>query len=166
MRQHKEEDWARWRGLVSEQVESERGLRGWQLYEWKKRLRDPEAAPFVAVEVARSEAPTRPVTSADVWDRDPSSPGLEFGSGTRLQCKSLASFAVCSGVGVVIGLPSLQALDGAPGPRIWLAAEATDMRCGFDRVARRVQTMIGEDPLSGHLFLFRSRNGNRLKILA
>jgi transposase len=65
----------------------------------------------------------------------------------------------------VIGLPSLRALDGAPGPRIWLAAEATDMRCGFDRLAERVQSVIGEDPLSGHLFLFRSRNGNRLKIL-
>ena len=65
----------------------------------------------------------------------------------------------------MIGLPSLQALDGAPGPRIWLAAEATDMRCGFDRLAERVQSVIGEDPLSGHLFLFRSRNGNRLKIL-
>ena len=65
----------------------------------------------------------------------------------------------------MIGLPSLRALDGAPGPRIWLAAEATDMRCGFDRLAERVQTVIGEDPLSGHLFLFRSRNGNRLKIL-
>jgi transposase len=65
----------------------------------------------------------------------------------------------------VIGLPSLQALDGAPGPRIWLAAEATDMRCGFDRLAERVQSVIGGDPLSGHLFLFRSRKGNRMKIL-
>ncbi len=65
----------------------------------------------------------------------------------------------------MIGLPSLRALDGAPGPRIWLAAEATDMRCGFDRLAERVQSVVGEDPLSGHLFLFRSRNGNRLKIL-
>jgi transposase len=65
----------------------------------------------------------------------------------------------------MIGLPSLRALDGAPGPRIWLAAEATDMRCGFDRLAERVHSVIGEDPLSGHLFLFRSRNGNRLKIL-
>jgi transposase len=65
----------------------------------------------------------------------------------------------------VIGLPSLQALDGAPGPRIWLAGEATDMRCGFDRLAQRVQAVIGADPLSGHLFLFRSRSGNRLKIL-
>ena len=65
----------------------------------------------------------------------------------------------------MIGLPSLQALDGTPGPRIWLAAEAADMRCGFDRLAQRVQPVIGEDPLSGHLFLFRSRGGNRLKIL-
>ena len=65
----------------------------------------------------------------------------------------------------MIGLPSLHALDGAPGPRIWLAAEATDMRCGFDRLAQRVQAVIGEDPLSGHLFLFRSRGGSRLKIL-
>lgn len=65
----------------------------------------------------------------------------------------------------MIGLPSLQALDGAPGPRIWLAAEATDMRCGFDRLAERVQAVIGEDPLSGHLFVFRSRGGSRLKIL-
>lgn len=65
----------------------------------------------------------------------------------------------------MIGLPSLHALDGAPGPRIWLAAEATDMRCGFDRLAEYVQSVIGEDPLSGHLFLFRSRRGNRLKVL-
>ena len=65
----------------------------------------------------------------------------------------------------MIGLPSLQALDGTPGPRIWLAAEAADMRCGFDRLAQRVQSVIGEDPLSGHLFLFRSRGGSRLKIL-
>ena len=49
---------------------------------------------------------------------------------TGLRCKSSASFASRSGDDVVIGLPSLQMLDGAPGPRIWLAAEATDMRCG------------------------------------
>jgi transposase len=65
----------------------------------------------------------------------------------------------------VIGLPSLRALDGAHGARIWLAAEATDMRCGFDRLAERVKTVIGQDPLTGHLFVFRSRRGDRLKIL-
>jgi hypothetical protein len=34
-------------------------------------------------------------------------------------------------------LPSLRALDLAQGARIWLAAEATDMRCGFGRLAER-----------------------------
>jgi transposase len=49
--------------------------------------------------------------------------------------------------------------------RIWLAAEPADMRSGFDRLAERVKAVIGEDPLSGHLFVFRSRRGDRLKIL-
>jgi transposase len=64
-----------------------------------------------------------------------------------------------------MGLPSLRALDGAQAARIWLAVEATDMRCGFDRLAERVKVVMGEDPLSGHLFVFRSRRGDRLKIL-
>jgi transposase len=49
----------------------------------------------------------------------------------------------------VIGLPSLRALDGPQATRIWLAAEATDMRCGFDRLAERVKAAISQDPLSG-----------------
>jgi hypothetical protein len=69
MGQYKEEDQARWRGLVLEQVASgksvaafcrERGLRVWQFYEWKKRLRQPETAAFVAVEVSRAAAPSQP----------------------------------------------------------------------------------------------------------
>ena len=62
-------------------------------------------------------------------------------------------------------LPSLRALDLAQGARIWLAAEAADMRCGFDRLAERVRAAIGQDPLTGHLFVFRSRRGDRMKIL-
>ncbi len=63
------------------------------------------------------------------------------------------------------GLPSLRSLDRAQMARIWLATEAADMRCGFDRLAERVKTVIGQDPLTGHLFVFRSRRGDRLKIL-
>jgi transposase len=65
----------------------------------------------------------------------------------------------------MIGLPSLRALDGSQAARIWLSSEATDMRCGFDRLAERVRAVIGQDPLGGHLFVFRSRRGDRLKIL-
>ena len=63
------------------------------------------------------------------------------------------------------GLPSLRSLDRAQMARIWLATEAADMRCGFDRLAERVRMVIGQDPLTGHLFVFRSRRGDRLKIL-
>jgi transposase len=55
----------------------------------------------------------------------------------------------------MIGLLSLRALDGSQASRIWPAAEATDMRCGFDRLAERVRVIIG------HLFVFRSRLGDR-----
>ncbi|HEY4959325.1 MAG TPA: IS66 family insertion sequence element accessory protein TnpB [Terriglobales bacterium] len=65
----------------------------------------------------------------------------------------------------MIGLPSLRALDRAQATRIWLATEATDMRCGFDRLAERVRAVMGQDPLSGQLFVFRSRRGDRLKLL-
>jgi transposase len=65
----------------------------------------------------------------------------------------------------VIGLPSLQAMDRAQETRIWLASDVMDMRCGFDRLAERVRAVIGEDPLSGHWFVFHSRRGDRLKIL-
>jgi len=77
----------------------------------------------------------------------------------------IASVGDGAGIGLMIGLPSLRALDGAHGTRIWLAAEAADMRCGFDRLAERVRATIGQDPFSGHYFLFRSRRGDRLKIL-
>ena len=65
----------------------------------------------------------------------------------------------------MIGLPTLASLDRSTALRIWLATAPTDMRCGFDRLAERARSVTGQDPLSGHLFLFRSRNGDRLKIL-
>jgi len=66
----------------------------------------------------------------------------------------------------VIGLPTLAQLDrSAASMRIWLATQPADMRCGFDRLAELARSVTGQDPLSGHLFLFRSRGGDRLKAL-
>lgn len=65
----------------------------------------------------------------------------------------------------MIGLPSLTQLDRLSAARIWLALEPTDMRCGFDRLADLAKLVTNQDPLSGHLFVFRSRGGDRLKIL-
>jgi transposase-like protein len=48
----------------------EHGLREWQLYEWRKRLRSSEAPPFVAVEVLSPEVSVQPephsVQSSDI----------------------------------------------------------------------------------------------------
>jgi hypothetical protein len=72
MRHGSTEVWTKWRELVSEQSQSgqsvaafcgERGLRAWQLYEWKKRLRESEATKFVEVQIAPPEEPMRPVVA-------------------------------------------------------------------------------------------------------
>jgi transposase len=65
----------------------------------------------------------------------------------------------------MLSLPSLAEFDRHSSLRIWLAAQPADMRCGFDRLAQLAQCVTGQDPLSGHLFLFRSRGGDRIKAL-
>lgn len=65
----------------------------------------------------------------------------------------------------MLRLPSLGELDRAVAGRIYLCTAATDMRKGFDTLAALVREFLGRDPLSGHLFLFLSRNRTRLKIL-
>jgi len=66
----------------------------------------------------------------------------------------------------VIGLPSLSQLDGSSTARIWLAVQPADMRCAFDRLAELAKDVTDQDPTAGgHLFLFRSRGGDRLKAL-
>ena len=49
--------------------------------------------------------------------------------------------------------------------RIFLATEPADMRKGFDGLSLLVRERIAQDPLSGHLFVFRNRRRDRVKIL-
>ncbi len=49
--------------------------------------------------------------------------------------------------------------------RIFVYTRPTDMRKSFDGLAALVRDQLGADPLSGHLFVFRSRQGDRLKML-
>lgn len=52
-----------------------------------------------------------------------------------------------------------------PSVRIYLSVQATDMRKSFDGLAAIAESTLQLDPLSGHLFLFRNRRGDRIKIL-
>jgi len=51
------------------------------------------------------------------------------------------------------------------GTRIWLAAGVTDMRRGFQGLSAQVQTVLNEQPYSGHVFVFRGRRGDIIKCL-
>ena len=57
----------------------------------------------------------------------------------------------------MIGLPS--------GTRIWLAAGLTDMRRGFDGLAALAQSALKQEPFSDHVFVFRGRRGDIIKLL-
>jgi transposase len=51
------------------------------------------------------------------------------------------------------------------GTRIWIAAGVTDMRRGFQGLSAQVQTVLEQQPFSGHVFVFRGRRGDTIKIL-
>jgi transposase len=56
-------------------------------------------------------------------------------------------------------------LSVSPAVRIYLAAGASDLRRSIDGLAQVVRERFALDPLSGHLFVFRNRRGDRVKIL-
>ncbi len=57
----------------------------------------------------------------------------------------------------MIGVPA--------GTQVWIAAGVTDMRRGFDGLAAQVQTTLRENPFCGHIFAFRGRRGDLMKLL-
>lgn len=52
-----------------------------------------------------------------------------------------------------------------PAVRIYVAAQAVDMRRSFDGLAAATRALIGQDPLSGHLFVFFNRTATLCKVL-
>lgn len=57
----------------------------------------------------------------------------------------------------MIGLPA--------NTRVWIVAGHTDMRKGFDGLAAVVQTTLAANPFDGHVFVFRGRRGDIVKVL-
>lgn len=49
--------------------------------------------------------------------------------------------------------------------RVWLYTRPTDMRKSFDGLAALVKNALGEDPTSGHLFVFINRRRSQMKVL-
>lgn len=53
----------------------------------------------------------------------------------------------------------------APGTKVHLALRPLSMRYGFDGLSAKVVEVLRGDPFSGHLFIFRSKRGDYLKVL-
>jgi transposase len=51
------------------------------------------------------------------------------------------------------------------GTNIWVAAGITDMRRGFTGLSAAAQTVLEQNPYSGHVFVFRGRRGDLIKVL-
>ena len=52
-----------------------------------------------------------------------------------------------------------------PGSYIWIAAGVTDLRRGFTGLSALVQTTLQQNPFAGHVFVFRGRRGDLVKLL-
>jgi transposase len=52
-----------------------------------------------------------------------------------------------------------------PGTKVYLACRPTDMRKGFNGLSAQVAQVLRADPFSGHLFVFRGKRGDMMKIL-
>jgi transposase len=50
-------------------------------------------------------------------------------------------------------------------PRVYLSRVPTDMRCSFEGLSARARSVIQQDPLSGHLFVFLNRQRDYIKVL-
>jgi transposase len=51
------------------------------------------------------------------------------------------------------------------GTRIWIAAGYTDLRRGFQGLTTLVETVLEQAPYSGHVFVFRGKRGDLIKLL-
>jgi transposase len=49
--------------------------------------------------------------------------------------------------------------------KLWYCPDPVDRRLGFDGLFALVRSRLNADPLSGHLFIFRNRTADRLKVL-
>ena len=56
-------------------------------------------------------------------------------------------------------------MDLKTGTRIWIAAGFTDLRRGFQGLSTLVETVLEQQPYSGHVFVFRGKRGDLIKLL-
>ena len=121
----------------------------------------PTLLPVTLVERAGAAGRAEPASPADrsmtAARRDRDRAGSRSHACARRRGCAGAAHGARSAGAAMIGLPA--------GTRVWLAAGVTDMRKGMDGLAALVQTSSGADPFCGHVFVFRGRRGDLVKVL-
>jgi transposase len=148
------------------------------LYNWRSArkaaavaLGAPENVEFIPVGVIEDPATRGPtmlvLPTPEPAPRSPSAEGktgsieITLPNGSPCQCRcfrqreGVVSGAACDEGARVISL--------APGAKVFLACRPVDLRNGFDGLTAKAQQLIGVDPFSGHLFIFRGKRGDYFK---
>ena len=156
-------------GVSSSEVARSAGIHVSQLFRWRKELCQisaPSVPQFIPVEVVAALAsrpiPVEPPPAPPGRARRASIVTIELGGGRRIRVESdvdteaLRPDPRCGGA-AMIPVPS--------GVKVWLATGHTDMRKGFPGLSLMVQETLKRDPHSGHLFCFRGRQGDLIKVI-
>ncbi len=157
----KEQQWRRWigqwqhSGLTIRAFCERHHLSQPSFYAWRRAIqqRDAVTSTLVSVQLVPDD---EPVAASIVEVVLPGGPTLRVPP--PLRCgKSAATAARAPGGLLVLNFP--------PAVRIWLGNQSVDMRRGFDGLAEQVRQHLQADPLSGHVFVFRNKRGDRVKLL-
>ena len=164
-------------GVIVKDVARRLGIHESLLYRWRRLMR---AAPptgnlptFVPVTVTPEPESREPSTLPSARHHRPCrllSPGavleVMLPDGARVRLEGAVDPALAAAVLGALATSRTGAMIPVPtGVRVWLATGHTDMRKGWASLALLVQERLGQDPHSGHLFIFRGRRGDLVKVI-
>ncbi len=149
-------------GASVARVAREHGLNANQVFKWMK-LRERG----LLEERPRESARLLPVRIADETPGG-QSPAVRRGS-IHIEISGRAVLTVEADADAQLLRAALEApaamIEVRGGTHVWIVAGATDLRRGFTGLSAQVQTTLEKDPLSGHIFVFRGRRGDLIKVL-
>jgi transposase len=154
-------------GVVASEVARDAGIDTSQLFRWRQQLCERTPAPLAFNPVA--VAPVQEAAAPPLPAPSPERAGtveIEFATGGPDADHWVGR--CLDGVGADQGAvqdPAASMILVPTGVRVWLATGHTDMRKGFASLSLQVQEVLRRDPLCGHLFCFRGRRGNLLKVI-
>jgi transposase-like protein len=155
-------------GASVAEVARANGVNANQLFGWRRAFERGELVEYISgtkalLPVTLSAGCESPIRKS-VPQQQPSASGsihIEFPGRALISVESGADAALLRSILEIlrrrIQLPT--------GTKIWLAAGVTDVRRGFDGLSAQVQTVLNEQPFSGHVFVFGGRRGDIVKVL-